>query len=103
MNENETKAYILKLNDIRDFYKTYVWKKFRNAEMKKKKYRCEKCWKKGYYHRATVLHHKKHLRDYPELALTESNMEALCEQCHIEEHPEEFKTENAIKFKERWD
>lgn len=92
--------YILQFSDIREFYKTYTWKKFRNEQMRKKKYRCEECWKKGYYRKATVLHHIKHLREYPELALTESNMEALCEECHKEAHPEEFKK---TKFKERWD
>jgi len=100
MNEQDTRNYVLSFEDIRQFYKSYKWKSFRAAVMRRKKYRCEKCWAKGKYKRAKVLHHIKHLREYPELALTESNMQALCKDCHREEHPEEYRKS---KFEERWD
>lgn len=110
MNEEQTKEFVEKIKltgDIRRFYKTYQWRKFRNEIMNKKKNRCELCWNGGItgeavrrYKRATVLHHIKHLRDAPQLALREKNMMALCDECHKLMHPDEFKQQQII---ERWD
>jgi len=36
------------------------------------------------------VHHIKHLKDFPELALVDSNLESLCFTCHNEEHPEKL-------------
>ena len=100
MNQDETKKYVLGFRNIRDFYKSGIWKTFRKHVLEHKKSYCERCWQRGFYKKGKVLHHKKHLREFPELALTESNTELLCDDCHKEEHPEEFK---ATKYLERWD
>ena len=42
------------------------------------------------YSRATVVHHRVHLKDAPELALTDSNLESICAACHEHEHEEKF-------------
>lgn len=60
------------------------------------------CRKKGRYKRATTVHHLKHLRDVPELALTDSNLISLCEECHEVMHPEKHKRKNGYENKERW-
>lgn len=109
MTEKETAEWVRRLWKAgKSFYKTYAWVSFRARVMKKKKYRCELCWNGGIdgkgvrkYKRAVVLHHKKHLKDCPDLALTESNMEALCEDCHKLRHPEVY--ERGGDHKERWD
>lgn len=107
MTEFETEKFVLSFKDIRQFYKTGKWKTFRKKEMKRKKYRCELCWNGGIehkevrrYRRAIVLHHIKHLREFPALGLSPSNTMALCDECHRKMHPEEYKK---AKITERWD
>lgn len=113
-NEQEREAvrdFVLQKG--KDFYKTYRWKAFRRAVLRKKKRRCELCWqggadKKGIrrFVRASMLHHKQHLKDRPDLALSESNMEALCRRCHEIRHPERLAAwEKSRKRgqRERWD
>lgn len=114
MTEKETEQFVKKLwKNGKNFYKTYAWKRFRKRVLAKKKNRCELCWNYGIsgkevrkFKRATVLHHKKHLKDRPDLALSESNMEALCAACHELRHPERKKKFNPFiskNPKERWD
>lgn len=112
MTKTETEDQIIKLIRIRRtdiFYNSYVWQKFRHQIMKKKKHRCELCWNGGVdgkqvkkYTKADVLHHIKPLKHFPEQALIESNMMALCSAHHKEMHPEEFKQKNG-KFRESWE
>nr|DAU50675.1 MAG TPA: HNH endonuclease bacteriophage, HNH Endonuclease, DNA.52A [Caudoviricetes sp.] len=49
------------------------------------------------------VHHKKELKDFPELALVNSNLITLCTRCHNEIH-ERFKYQVSKKFTnvERW-
>lgn len=51
---------------------------------------CERCLKKGLYHPAVIVHHKVYLTaetiQNPEIALAYDNLEALCRDCHEEEH-----------------
>lgn len=111
MTEQEASQFVKGLAaEGKKFYKTYAWKAFRRRVLMKKKHRCELCWNGGLsgkeirkYTKATVLHHKKHLKDRPDLALTESNMEALCRNCHELRHPEKQKTFKRKYQKERWD
>jgi len=100
MTQEEVKKYILGFKNIRDFYKSAAWKTFRKVVLSHKKSYCERCWERGFYRKGKILHHKKHIREHPELALTEENTELLCEECHFEEHPEEFKLS---QYPERWD
>lgn len=43
--------------------------------------------------RATMVHHIKPRGEYPELALTLSNLVSLCDACHDEAHPEKHAQE----------
>lgn len=53
------------------------------------------------------VHHIKHLKDNPELALVDSNLTSLCGSCHNEEHPEKLEDYNepkkTIDIPERWE
>lgn len=53
--------------------------------MSSKSYLCERCGRP-----ATICHHKKYLNrwniDNPEISLNFDNLEALCQECHNQEH-----------------
>jgi len=72
------------------FYGSDAWKKTRSAYKKSVGGLCENCLRKGIYKPAEIVHHKIHLDDVqienPEVALSWSNLEALCRDCHGEEH-----------------
>ena len=91
--------------DAKKFYKSKQWVQKRKEILKRDNNECQKHKRKGRYARATCVHHKKHLKDRPDLALVDNNLESLCSQCHNEEHPEKFKS-NLTKPKfttvERW-
>ena len=76
--------------DIERFYKTYAWKKSRESFLKEKGGLCEICLSKGLIEPAVHVHHRKpitpeNLND-PSVTLDHSNLMALCEQCHQEQH-----------------
>ena len=73
------------------FYKTYRWITMRRRILTRDRNACVMCRRKGRYTRAAVVHHIKHLKDCPELALSPDNLISLCERCHEEVHPEKKK------------
>lgn len=84
------------------FYHTTKWKYKRKDILKRDHNECQMCLQKGKYTRATTVHHIKHLRDMPELALTDSNLISLCNDCHELMHPEKHKRKIGYENKERW-
>ena len=83
---------ILELIAAEKFYLCGEWKQKRKDILKRDRNECQKC--KRVYHRygrATTVHHIKHLKDFPELAFDDDNLESLCKNCHNEEHPEKFR------------
>lgn len=71
-----------------DFYRSRQWEKKRMMILRRDKYRCQRCKRYGKQTEATTVHHIKHLDEYPELALTDSNLISLCAACHSKAHPE---------------
>ena len=76
--------------DIERFYTTRAWRKCRASFLKEKGGLCELCLKKGLIEPAVHVHHKvaltpENLGD-PAIALDHSNLMALCEECHQEQH-----------------
>lgn len=64
------------------FLKTFEWRQLRMIVLKKRGARCECC---GASPRDGIVIHVDHIkprRKYPELALTESNLQVLCEVCN---------------------
>ena len=90
----------IKSGNVRKFYKSTVWKNKREQILKRDNYECQRCKRKGEFSPAEVVHHKKHLREFPELALSDDNLESLCGACHNEVHPEKGFTVNQKNKKE---
>lgn len=95
-------------------YKFYSWTEWRHLRLevlKLDRWECQKCKRRGRYRRASVVHHIKHLRQRPDLALSvwdgeARQLESLCKRCHEEEHPEsqrQFSPPCASVTDERWD
>ena len=75
---------------VHRFYGTQKWRKARAAYWSKCGGLCEKCLAKGIIKPAEQIHHRKPLRpedlDNAELTTGFSNLQALCAECHEEEH-----------------
>lgn len=97
----------------------YSWPEWRGPEgqraavLKLDRYECQHCKAKGRYRKGYIVHHVKHLRDRPDLALSvwdedtgERQLVTLCKPCHEEEHPESLRPLQSISepvTAERWD
>ena len=75
---------------IERFYTTTAWRKARTAALKEHDGLCQLCLAKGLIEPAVHVHHKIHLTpdnlNDPMIALDSSNLMALCEACHAEQH-----------------
>ena len=76
--------------DIERFYTTRAWRKSRESFLQEKGRLCEICLSKGLIEPAVHVHHKvpitaDNLND-PRITLDHSNLMALCEECHQEQH-----------------
>ena len=76
---------------IKQFYMCTAWKQVKDAALKRDHYECQRCKKKGKMTPATVVHHKRYLRDRPDLALNLDNLESLCNECHYKEHHPDYR------------
>ena len=75
---------------IERFYTTKAWRKCRAAFLAEKSGLCEACLKKGLIVPAEHVHHRipitpENMND-PRITLDSSNLMALCEECHMEQH-----------------
>lgn len=72
------------------FYKSRAWQHARKGYLKSVGGLCERCLKRGIYRPAVIVHHKDYISpeniNNPEVALSYGNLEALCRECHAEEH-----------------
>ena len=85
------------------FYHTGQWKRKRRQILARDRNACQRCRQQGKYARAVTVHHKRHLKAVPELALTDDNLVSLCAECHEAMHPEKHKkTRAAVLTKEKW-
>lgn len=74
---------------LEEFYTSKRWRRKREIILKRDNYTCQWCKRyDGGKTPATVVHHIKHLEDYPELAYKDSNLISLCSKCHNKAHPE---------------
>lgn len=78
-----------------DFYDWAEWSNARQKALQLDRQECQLCKQCGRYRKAVIVHHIKHLRDRPDLALSIFNPEtgdrqlvSLCRACHEEQHPE---------------
>ena len=94
-----------------NFYTWTQWRRVRDEVLKLDNYECQACKQNGRHRRAEVVHHIKHLKDRPDLALSiwdgqERQLVSLCRECHEKVHPERIKHKWKRKTPltvERWD
>lgn len=87
------------------FYKTYIWQIKRKEILERDNFECQECKSKGLMSKASTVHHIKEYKEFPSLALTDTNLISLCRNCHEEKHPdrlEKFEETNPL-HEERWE
>jgi len=103
MNNTELVQWVntfIRNNNVHGFYVSTPWKHKRLKILNEYKNECQICKSKGLYTKADTVHHIKYLRKHPELALTDSNLMALCDDCHYDIH---HRNEYKIQLnEERW-
>lgn len=95
------------------WYNSAAWEATRQKVLRLDRYECQICKEKGRYRKAVIVHHVKHLRDRPDLALSiydpdtgERQLISVCKRCHEQLHPEsqkQYRTANKPVTEERWD
>lgn len=97
-----------------DFYDWAEWIDTRRKVLELDRQECQICKRCGRYRRAVIVHHVKHLRDRPDLALSvfdpeteERQLVSVCRACHENQHPERGlkRPKKIVKLitEERWD
>jgi 5-methylcytosine-specific restriction enzyme A len=74
------------------FYNSPTWRKARKRVLTRDHHLCQRCLQKEMLTPATVVHHIHHLKDQPEKALDEENLQSVCAVCHNRLHPEKGKS-----------
>lgn len=112
-----------RLEELRDLIdqgaeaRFYFWAEWRGGVreqvLRLDHWECQRCKARGRYARAEIVHHVKHLRDRPDLALSiwdpatgERQLVSLCKACHEAEHPEaltRYEPTREPVTAERWD
>lgn len=114
-----TQTQLTRLNQLlgdgqnHDFYCWTAWLKCREQVLAYDRHECQLCKAQGRYSRAVLVHHVKHLRDRPDLALSlfdpetgERQLVSLCKACHEAQHPKALRPFQPSKpplTAERWD
>ena len=95
----------IKSGNVKKFYKSTIWRHKRKTTLKRDNFECQMCRKEGKVNsgedgrgKGLVVHHKKHLKKRPDLALADSNLITVCESHHNKLHPEK-----AFQSKEKQD
>ncbi len=115
---------LIQKNELWKFYKTKEWKLLRDKILEENHNECAICKRNGIIKRYDVsadgkrrliktVHHMKHVRDHPDLALSryyydgktkKANLIPVCKKCHNILHPEKGKASEKEKYTniERW-
>lgn len=67
------------------FYASTQWRKARRSKLAQQPL-CEECLRQGYVRQATIVHHKKELKDDWDKRLDPDNLESICQECHNKKH-----------------
>jgi len=97
---------------LHEFYRSSAWERLRAEVLAEYKYECQHCKARGYYTKANTVHHVRHVKRYPELALSKTytdgqgyeqqNLVPLCHACHEQAHDHRQKEKPKPLTKERW-
>ena len=96
------------------FYDWPEWAKTRDCVLAMDHHECQLCRARGRYRAADLVHHVKHLKDRPDLALSvfdeatgERQLLSVCRPCHEALHPERMRRREFVPVPpvtvERWD
>lgn len=96
-----------------NFYGWRCWRRLAARVKSMDNYECQYCKVNGRYAPGEIVHHVKHLKDRPDLALSiwdpatgERQLVTLCRDCHTVEHPEHLQY-SQVRYEplteERWD
>jgi 5-methylcytosine-specific restriction endonuclease McrA len=117
MTEYEVGQWIRSLieaDNVHAFYTSGEWLHLKDDVLEEYKHECQDCKDRGKYTKATIVHHVKHLRKYPELALSKTyidengkeklQLKPVCKDCHeYVEHPERLQWNKKKPLtEERW-
>lgn len=91
------------------FYKSKAWKACRDSYMQSRSGLCEDCLANGIYTPAEIVHHvipltPENIKD-PEVALSWSNLRAVCRECHAIAHgarDRRYKVDPSGRVTVRW-
>lgn len=95
--DTKTIVEIIAGGNLDRFYKSKEWLNKRAEALRRDNNECQKCKSEGGFSKAECVHHIKHLKEYPELALNLNNLVSLCNSCHNKEHPEKIE-----RFRKKW-
>ena len=102
MMDTERIKELIKANNLHEFYTSRTWQKVAAQARAVQHNECQRCRAKGIYKPCEVVHHKKYVKMFPELALNVDNLECLCFECHEEEHERAFGCTKEPLTPERW-
>lgn len=105
---------LIQAGRVARFYDWPEWQALREDVLKLDKRECVLCREERHRYRpAKIVHHVKHLRDRPDLALSitdpdtgERQLVSVCKKCHEALHPESLRQFTLGKpplTAERWD
>ncbi len=99
-----------------EFYCSPEWRKKRRCVLRQDRGECQLCKARGRYRKAALVHHVLHLKDRPDLALSDTYTDgegsehrqliSVCRECHETVcHPERMRKNREKRFTtdERWD
>lgn len=98
-------------NNLHAFYTSSEWLHTRDEVLEEDKHECQDCKVRGFYTKATTVHHVQYLRKHPELALSKfyeyagkvyRNLISLCHDCHEKRHGYRQKEKKKPLTEERW-
>jgi 5-methylcytosine-specific restriction protein A len=62
-----------------------AWRALREVALRRDKYTCQYCYKRGVVKAAEDVHHLKPVTEYPELRLVLDNLLSACHACNLAE------------------
>ena len=100
-------------NNVHAFYIWTPWIRLRSEVLDEDRHECQRCKERGKYTKANTVHHVKHVKAHPELALEKCyiddageqrrNLISLCHDCHEREHGYRVKHKRKKPLtEERW-
>lgn len=99
-------------DNLHEFYTSTVWLHLRAEVLEEDRHECQDCKTRGFYTRATTVHHDRYVKKYPHLALSKMYVDqqgkvrrqliSLCHNCHERRHQHRQKEKPKPLTEERW-